>query len=125
MKRVFTITITSIFILLTIVFFVLGKSIPAFGFPVLEAGNVLMAVLSFSSFAMVSRQEGRNGSAFVRGVSGASMLKLMVCLIAIVIYVAINRASIHKPTIFVLMGVYLVYSAAETALLSRMARTMK
>ena len=125
MKQYFVVTISSIFVVLSIALFILYKSIPEFSYPVLETGNAIMMVLSLSSFALITKQAGKNGSAFVRGVSGSSLLKLMVCMIAVVIYVAGSRGNIYKPGIFVLMGIYAVYSAIETVLLSRMARTMK
>lgn len=125
MKQLFTISIVILFIALSIILFILYKADPAFSFPVLETGNAIMVALSFSSFMLINKQAGKNGSAFVRGVSGSSLLKLMVCMIAILVYVAINRSHIHKPSIFILMAIYAVYSATETILLSRMARTMK
>lgn len=125
MKQYFVVTISSIFVVLSIALFILYKSVPAFSYPVLEIGNAIMLVLSLSSFALITKQAGKNGSAFVRGVSGSSLLKLMVCMIAVVIYVAGSRGNIYKPGIFVLMGIYAIYSATETVLLSRMARTMK
>lgn len=125
MKSVFTITIVGIFIALSIGFFILQSQLPSFRFAVLETGNAIMMILSLSAFYLVNKQIGKSGSAFVRGVSGASFLKLMVCMVAILVYVAINRATIHKPSIFILMAIYLVYSATETVLLSKMARTIK
>lgn len=125
MKKTFTVTIVSIFVILSIVFFVLQQQLPSFRFAVLETGNAIMVVLSLSAFYMVNKQIGKPGGAFVRGVSGASFLKLMVCMVAILVYVAINRSTVHKPSIFILMAIYLVYSATETMLLSKMARTTK
>ncbi len=125
MKKVFTIYIVSIFIILSIVFYVLQMQIPTFRFAVLEAGNAIMMTLSLSAFFIVQKQTGKSGGAFVRGVSGASFLKLMVCMVAVLVYVALNRSTIHKPSIFILMAIYLVYSATETVLLSKMARTIK
>lgn len=125
MKQLFTISILVIFIVVSIVLFIVYKADPAYRYEILETGNVIMLALSFSTYALIRKQEGKNGSAFVRGVSGSSLLKLMVCMIGIVVYAVVNHNNIHKPSIFVLMGIYAVYSATETILLSRMARAMK
>ena len=125
MKQTFIITIVSIFICVSIALFVLQSSVPAYRFMVLETGNVVMFGLSLTAWFMVNNQMKKNASAFVRGVSGASFLKLMVCLVSMLIYIVINRSNIHKPSIFVLMGIYAIYTAAETVLLSKMARVMK
>jgi Ca2+/Na+ antiporter len=58
----------------------------------------------------------------VRGVYSASFLKLMVCMVSLLVYVMLNRATIHKPTVFVLFGIYAVYTIAETILLSRIVK---
>lgn len=125
MKQLFNISILVLFIALSVILFILYKASPAYNYSVLETGNVIMMVLAFSSFMLINKQAGKNGSAFVRGVSGSSLLKLMVCMISVVIYAAVNRANVHKPSIFILMAIYAIYSATETILLSRMARTMK
>lgn len=83
---------------------------------------MVMAIISISSFLIVQRQMNGRPQAFVRGVMGANLLKMMVCLFAILIYVFINRSNIHKPSVFVLMGTYMVYSTMETLLLSKLAR---
>ncbi len=104
---------------------IFNKAMPDYSLVVMETGNIVMAVLSLTSFMLVKKQSGKNAAAFVRGVSGASLLKLMVCIVGVLVYGMINRANIHKPTIFVLMAIYAVYAAAETILLSKMARAMK
>ena len=122
MKTKFTITTLLIFVLLTAFFFALYNYIPDYNFITLESGNLLMALLSLIACFMVMKQKEARPQAFVRGVSGASFLKLMVCMIAILIYIAINRSHIHKPTVFVLMGVYAIYSIIESITLSKLVR---
>lgn len=118
----FVTTTLIIFIVLSIVFFAMRTSAPEFHFIALEVGNMVMAIISISSFLIVQRQMNGRPQAFVRGVMGANLLKMMVCLFAILIYVFINRSNIHKPSVFVLMGTYMVYSTMETLLLSKLAR---
>ena len=118
MKTRFTIITVSVFLLLSILFYVLKIYAPAYQFITLECGNVLMALLSLIAFLIVMKQKEGRPQAFVNSVSGASFLKLMVCMIAILVYVLLNRSHIHKPTVFVLMGIYFIYSIIENSILS-------
>jgi len=121
MKK-YLLAIVVIFIVLSIGFYVLKMTAPEFQFIALMTGNTLMAILSLSAYLMVKRQIGNKPEAFVRGVYGASFLKLMVCMVAILVYVLLNRTHLHKPTVFILFGIYAIYSAVETILLSKLAR---
>ena len=123
MSKTYYGTVTGIFVVLGIGLGIFNKMMPEFG--LVETGNLVMAMLCLASFMLVKKQAGKNAAAFVRGVSGASLLKLMVCIVGVLIYGLLNRANMHKPSIFVLMGIYAIYTAAETILLSKMARTMQ
>jgi hypothetical protein len=122
MNKQFIITISAIFVLLSVVFFALRVKAPAFQFAALETGNAIMALLAFITYAMVRNKLDGSPGAFVRGVSGASFLKLMVCMVSILVYILLNRTTIHKPSVFVLFGIYAVYTIAETWLLSKLVR---
>ncbi len=125
MKKEFIVTFVTIFILLTGGLLLLQYLLPKYSFALLETGNVIMFVLSLGAYYMVTRQLDRTSWAFIRGVSGASVFKLMVCLTAMLIYIVSNRATLYKPSIFVLFGIYAIYTASETLLLSKLARTVK
>jgi len=125
MKNKYVASIVSVFVILSISLFVLDKYVPAFGFRVLEIGNSVMLALCLGAYFLVMKQIGKTPGAFVRGVSSATFLKLMVCMIAVLVYVLMNRVNIHKPTVFVLMGIYAVYTVVETSMLSKLAREYK
>jgi Ca2+/Na+ antiporter len=95
---------------------------PQYHFVALETGNLIMAILTISSFFIVKNQIDSRPEAFVRGVYSASFLKLMVCMVSILVYVLLNRSHIHKGTVFVLFGIYAIYTVAETLLLSKLAK---
>jgi len=122
MKKRFIISTGVIFVSLSAVFYALKECAPAYRFLVLEAGNTLMAVLSLITWVMVDREASDRPHAFVRGVYSASFLKLMVCMVSILVYVLLNRAHIHKPTVFLLFGIYAIYTIMETMLLSKSVR---
>ncbi len=125
MKRRFVLIQLVIFAVLTGLFLGLHAMQPAFDTLALHTANTLMLVLSISAHKLVNRKIAGRPQAFVQGVYSASLLRLMVCMVAMLAYVMLNRHNIHKPTVFVLFGVYAVYSAAETILLSKTARTSR
>ena len=122
MRRKFIILTLVIFVLLSALFTAMHFFASQYQTIALETGNAIMAVLSISTYLMVQKQMSGNPAAFVRGVSGASFLKLMVCMVSILVYVLLNRAHIHKPSVFIMFGIYAVYTVVETILLSKLAR---
>lgn len=122
MKNRFILIVVVLFLLLSGIFFALKTYAPQYAFGALMGGNIIMAVLAIVSYALVQAQVDKRPEAFVRGVYSSTFLKLLVCIIAILSYAIINRANVHKPSLFILFGIYAVYSIAETWLLSRMAR---
>lgn len=125
MKKSFIPFILITFIALALIFFGMRTYLPAYNFTVMMVGNIIMAILSVSTFYMVTVQMKRKPDAFVRGVYASSFLKLFVCIVAILSYAIINKPNVHKPTLFVLFGIYAVYSVIETMLLSRLAKEVK
>lgn len=122
MKKFFVLIIVILFLLLTAVFYGLKSYAPEYHFGILMTGNVTMAILSVITYYMVIGQINKRPEAFVRGVYSSSFLKLLVCMAAILVYVLVNRPNIHKPSLFMLFGIYAVYSIVETWMLSRLAR---
>jgi hypothetical protein len=125
MKKSFIGASIVIFIILSILFYLLKTYAPAYRFNVLMGGNLIMLLLSVISFFIVKKSISERPEAFVRGVYGATFLKLMVCMASILIYALVNKHDIHKPTLFILFGIYAVYTGVETWLLSRQAREVK
>jgi hypothetical protein len=125
MKKPFIPVIALTFIALAMIFFGMRTYLPAYNFTVLMVGNIVMALLSLATFYLVTAQMKSKPDAFVRGVYASSFLKLFVCIVAILTYAIVNKPNIHKPTLFVLFGIYAVYSVIETMLLSRLAKSVK
>jgi hypothetical protein len=121
MNRYITVTVIT-FVVLSALFYAMSIYTPEFHVVALEVANSIMAILTLSAYFIVKRQMNGRAQAFVRGVSGASFLKLMVCMVAVLVYVLINRSHVHKNSVFVMFGIYAVYTAVETVMLSKMAR---
>src|ERR1035438_6740842 len=113
MRKQFIIAIATVFIFLTAVFYAMKIIMPVFHFTALETGNTIMALLSLITYLLVHKELDGRPQAFVRGVYSASFLKLMVCMISILVYVLLNRSNIHKPSVFVLFGIYAIYRSEE------------
>ncbi len=98
---------------------------PQFSFPVLMGANILMFIISLATFFIVQKTFTERPEAFVRGVMSGTMVKMFACVIAIIIYMALNKQHLYKPQLFVLMGIYAFYSVVETVLLSRTAKATR
>lgn len=122
MKKYFVLIIVLLFLLLSGVFYWLKSAAPEYSYGALMTGNAVMAVLSILTFYMVKAQIGKRPAAFVRTTQAASFLKLLVCAGAVLIYAFLNKANIHKPSLFALFGIYAIYSVIETWMLSGLAR---
>lgn len=122
MKKTFFSAVIALFLILGAFFMWLEKLAPEFDLPALMVGNIVMAALVSISFFLVSKQSGAKAAAFVRSVYSSTFLKLSVCLIAVVSYALIKKTDVHKPSLFVLFGIYAVYTIIETWLLAKMAR---
>lgn len=125
MKNKFILAVIIVFVVLTAVFYYVSMQEPKFRFTVLMTGNAVMAGLTLVTYAIVISQLKNRPAMFVNGVRGASFLKLMVCMVALVAYVVLDKANIYKPVIFVLFGIYAIYTVIETWLLTRLARETK
>jgi hypothetical protein len=111
-----------IFVVLCAVVWGVGMIYRPFDTVALITGNALMAVLSISSILMIKKQLHARPQAFVRGVSGASFLKLIVCGGGILAYAFAQKPNVDKPTLLAFLGIYTVYAVVETLFLSRMAQ---
>lgn len=122
MRKQFFIIIIFLYAILSIAFIRISSINPAYKYIVLEFGNTIMATLSLSSYFIVNKYISGKPQAFVRGVNAASLLKLFICMGAILVYVLLNRSNIHKATVFIMFGLYIVYTVAETWILYNIAK---
>ncbi len=125
MRPSFVLIIAGIFLVLTGIFYTLQVTVPAYRFSVLMGGNIIMALVVLLSYGVVRKQIAERPQAFVRGVYGANLLKLMICLVSFLIYALLDRKNIHIPSLFILFGIYAVYTAAETWYLTKLAKGVK
>lgn len=93
---------------------------------VLIVGNTLLFIITLFSFLLANRGlNNPNPHAFVRSVYMSVMLKLFVCIIAAFVYISIYKSNLNKPALFTCMGLYLVYTFFEIAILTKMLKQKK
>ncbi len=105
--------------------YLLWQSNPAYDLAALLVADVVMLLLSLAAWAMLRKQVGERPQAFVRGVFSATMLRLFVCMIGILTYALMLRNTLHRPTLFVMFGIYMAYTILETAVMSRTAKKVR
>ncbi|MRG47228.1 hypothetical protein GFS24_19055 [Chitinophaga sp. SYP-B3965] len=118
---VFVLITAALFLLQTWLFQTLGVH-----YEVLVAGNVVMALITLISYSLNRKgMTSDNPNVIVRSVYASTLAKLMLCVVAIAIYVIVNRTRVSKPTIFLFMFFYLVYTVFETSHLLRTSKQQK
>ena len=123
MQHKFVITIITVCLILSGLIYYLYTQNPAFDFPSLLIGNVALALVSLLSFNIIKRGiRSGNPNAFVRSKMTGTMLKFFICIAILLIYIFVNDRKIDKPSLFLFLGMYVVYSAIEAVPLSKMAR---
>lgn len=115
-----------IFYLLLNAFLVFGKDlIREWGVNanVVMIGNTLLFLITAVSFSLARRGSNNpNPHAFVRSVYVSVMLKLFVCIIAAFVYISLYKSNLNKPALFICMGLYLIYTFVEVAVLLKLLK---
>ena len=122
MNAKFPIVLAAVCAAIAVGIYTFCKTHPAYDMMALLVSDVLMFCLSLFAWRMMRKSVSARPQAFVNGVYGATMLKLFVCLAGVLIYTLAKRPNVHKPTLFVMLGIYAIYSIIETAVLSRTAK---
>lgn len=123
MKQLFWTLYLFITLALYIGIYIWCQQNPAYDNIGLIAANTILSLLCLISYFMIQNnlKTGRV-QAFVNGVYGATLLRLMVCMAAALIYILNNIKTIHKPTLFAMMGLYIVYTTFEIIIFGKMSR---
>ncbi|MEO7313353.1 MAG: hypothetical protein ABIX01_23420 [Chitinophagaceae bacterium] len=90
---------------------------------VIIIGNLVIFIGTVASAWLYLRaMETKNAQAIMRSVYGGFMLKFFLLLAAALVYIA-TANPINKPTIFICMGLYLVYHFLSTANVLKQKKT--
>jgi len=92
-------------------------------FNLLLAGNIILALIAVANFFIITRAaKNDNPNVLVRAKTAGAMLKFFVAIGALLLYIFINNRVINKPTIFIFLGMYLIYTVIETVKLARVVK---
>lgn len=123
MKKLYLPVVIGLCALLFALIAALSPRFPEYDKTALMVANVVLALLSIGSYLIMQKKlKEDRAQAFVNGVYSATLLRLMVCLGSIFVYAYANREHLHKPTVFAMMGLYIVYTFLETVTMSKAAK---
>ncbi|MEO5684799.1 MAG: hypothetical protein ABIQ88_19310 [Chitinophagaceae bacterium] len=102
---------------ITTAFLILGKKqLLGWGVDpsVVIVGNLLLFAVSLVSLLLYQRAMSHPTTlGFLRNTYSGLFLKLLVCLIAVIIYILIERERVNKPAIFACVFLYFLYMLLE------------
>jgi Ca2+/Na+ antiporter len=110
-------------------FFIVGKNLLSrwnADQEVLIIGNLLLFVITVITFFLaIKAMDNPNPQVFIRSVYGSIMIKMFICIIAALIYIATFKTQINKPALFTCMGLYLVYTFIEVSIVTKLLKHQK
>ena len=126
MKSKYSILIlfVSINILCTLIF--LFYPIESINFNLVFTSNCLLFCLS--TLILRIQQKGlnnKNPNAFIQSIMLGMLLKMFVCVIAVLIYVLMSKSGINKNGLLLSMFLYLIYLAVEVSAISKINKQRK
>lgn len=90
-------------------------------FNVLIAANCLFFLTSLLVFGMQRKaMVNSNPNVFIRSVMGGMMIKMFICIAAVMGYVMSSGKNLNKPAVYISMVIYLVYLVVEVALVMKL-----
>ena len=120
--------ITVVFIILNALIITFKTSLESKGFDrdfLIIANMLLFSLCIAGLFLQRTGLQSSNTHAFMRSVYSAMLLKIFVCLAAVMVYIFSNTSAVNKPALFASMGIYLVYTSIEVAALMTALRKKK
>ncbi|HEU4608421.1 MAG TPA: hypothetical protein VFS31_09955 [Chitinophagaceae bacterium] len=90
---------------------------------VVLSGNLIIFLATALSFYFYARSLQHNSApVFLRMIYGGMFIKMMLLLIAAIIYISIAGKSVNKGAIFSCMFLYLLYTFIEIARLLKLSK---
>ena len=117
-----------VFIVTTILFLLIPGTDSLWGIDkrVMLAGNAILFISTFISFYLFSRSlTDNNVHSFMRKIYAGMFARMMICLIAYIIYIMIVKKGVSKGGIFGCMFLYFVYTFVEISIIMKLSRKDK
>ena len=88
---------------------------------VLIISNILFFLVSLFVFNMQKKAlTHANPNVFVRSVMGGMLIKMAVCVFAVIVYRLIAGKQVSKVSVFAAMFLYLLYLGVEVAVITKL-----
>ena len=92
-------------------------------YKVLLVANALFFLVSLGVFFMQKKALNHiNPNVFIRSVMAGMLIKMGVCVFAVIIYRLVAGNSVNKVSVFVAMFLYLLYLAVEVRVIMKLNR---
>jgi len=92
-------------------------------YKVLLVANALFFLVSLGVFFMQKKALNHNNpNVFIRSVMAGMLIKMGVCVFAVIIYRLVAGNSVNKVSVFVAMFLYLLYLAVEVRVIMKLNR---
>ncbi len=117
-----------IFIFSTAIILVLQKPLRDWGFDILVLliGNLIVFLITLGAFLLYQKTlRNSNPNFFLRMMYSGLLLKMFVCIIAVLAYVLSVRAAVNKAAIIGCFVFYFIYTFTEVKILMRLMRQQK
>ena len=118
-----TVPLFIIFILFTFFILLFQSVLTKFGLDrnVLLIANTLFLILGIITFIIQQRAlQNSNPNVFIRSVMSVMMIKMFVCILAVLIYVLSMKDSYSRSSIFAGVFLYFVYLIIEVNVLLKL-----
>ena len=122
-KRNVLLPLLLVFIICNGFFITAGSLLTRWGIDkdVLIIANSLFLLLSLITFFIQKKALGNtNPNVFIRSVMVGMMIKMFVCIIAVIIYRLVAGNNTSKISVFASMFLYLVYLSVEVAVITKL-----
>lgn len=117
--------VAALFLLATATILLLGPVLEKLGLNqgTLLTANGLLCLLNVVAILLQQKAlKSANPNVFVRSVMASMMLKMILCAVAVVVYIKAFSGAGRKGTIFVAMFLYLLYLGVEVFTATKLNR---
>lgn len=122
-KKSFLISIFTATILLAALIYFLHSKNTDYDLVSLLIGDGFLAIISLFSFFTIDKGlKSTNPHAFIRAKYTGTLVKFFSCITLLLVYIFSHNKEVHKPSLFLFLGMYVVFSALEAIPLSKMAK---
>lgn len=86
-------------------------------------GNLILAIVIGISFTMIKKSlSSDNANNLVRAKMKGTLIKFFTLIPIFLVYIYLNKEQIHKPTLYILLALYVLYLVLEVIYLSTIAK---